>query len=76
MKKKISPWGAIAQDDIRNSDVLIEKTLWDYTFQICVSNDSVWIVCLWPDSGQMAFRAAFGMGCGFETLKVIEKTMT
>ncbi|RZJ48854.1 MAG: hypothetical protein EOO44_19415 [Flavobacterium sp.] len=70
--QKVSPWSATAQKDIESSEVLLEKEVCNYTYQICNTGDSIWVVAVWPDTGKMAFRCAFGMNSIFEVSNLFE----
>jgi len=67
---KITPWSAVAQEDIKNSDLLLERKILDYTFQLYNTGDSFWIVILMPEKGKIAFRAAFCMNSRFEVVSI------
>jgi len=68
----ISPWAAIVQADIEKSEVLFEKKMSDYVFQLCCTGDSAWITVQWPNGGSVAFRAAFGFNSPFEVSNLLE----
>jgi len=72
----VTPWSATAQADIENSDILLEKNILNYTFQIYNTGDSLWIVALMPDNSKIAFRAAFGMNSCFEVVNLFEDENT
>lgn len=62
----VTPWSATAQQDIENSEILLERKIGDYTYQFYNTGDSLWIVALLPGNGKIAFRAAFAMNSCFE----------
>ena len=73
---KVTPWGATAQEDIENSEILLERKILDYTYQCYNTGDSLWIVALLPDNGKIAFRAAFAMNSCFEVSNLFEDNET
>lgn len=74
--QKVTPWNLTAQEDIENSNILLEKTVRSYTYQFCSTGDSLWIVVLIPGNGKIAFRSAFGMSSHFEDIKIVEDNDT
>jgi hypothetical protein len=68
----VTPWSATAQEDIENSELLLERKILDYTYQFYNTGDSLWIVALLPDNGKIAFRAAFGMNSCFEVVNLFD----
>ncbi|KQB42710.1 hypothetical protein [Flavobacterium aquidurense] len=68
----VTPWSATAQADIENSEVLLERKIFDYTYQLYNTGDSLWIVALLPENRKMAFRAAFGMNSCFEVVNLFD----
>ena len=73
---KVTPWGATAQEDIENSEILLERKILDYTYQCYNTGDSLWIVVLLPENGKIAFRAAFAMNSCFEVSNLFEDNET
>lgn len=69
---KVSPWSATAQEDIENSELLLERKVKDYTYQFYNTGDSLWIVTLLPQNGKIAFRAAFAMNSCFELANLFD----
>ena len=69
---KVSPWSATAQEDIENSELLLERKVKDYTYQFYNTGDSLWIVTLLPKNGKIAFRAAFAMNSCFELANLFD----
>ena len=72
----VTPWSATAQEDIENSELLLERKILDYTFQFYNTGDSLWIVALLPKNGKIAFRAAFGMNSCFEVSNIFDDEET
>jgi hypothetical protein len=68
----VTPWSATAQEDIENSEILLERKILDYTYQFYNTGDSLWIVALMPKNGKIAFRAAFAMNSCFEVANLFE----
>lgn len=68
----VTPWSATAQEDIENSEILLERKVLDYTYQFYNTGDSLWIVALMPENGKIAFRAAFAMNSCFEVANLFE----
>ncbi|OCB78228.1 hypothetical protein B0A79_15585 [Flavobacterium piscis] len=68
----VTPWSATAQEDIENSELLLERKILDYTYQFYNTGDSLWIVALLPDNGKIAFRAAFAMNSCFEVVNIFD----
>lgn len=68
----VTPWSATAQEDIENSELLLERKILDYTYQFYNTGDSLWIVALLPDNGKIAFRAAFAMNSCFEVVNLFD----
>ena len=68
----VTPWSATAQEDIENSELLLERKILDYTYQFYNTGDSLWIVALLPKNGKIAFRAAFGMNGCFEVANLFD----
>jgi hypothetical protein len=68
----VTSWSATAQEDIENSELLLERKILAYTYQFYNTGDSLWIVVLFPESGKMAFRAAFAMNSCFEVVNLFE----
>lgn len=68
----VTPWSATAQADIENSEILLEKTIQEYTYQIYNTGDSFWIVVLIPGNGKIAFRTAFAMNSCFEVVNLFD----
>ena len=68
----VSPWSATAQEDIENSDLLLERKVQDYTYQFYNTGDSLWIVAMLPENGKIAFRAAFAMNSSFELVNLFD----
>lgn len=62
----VTPWSATAQEDIENSEILLEREIVDYTYQFYNTGDSFWILVLMAGNGKIAFRAAFAMNSSFE----------
>ena len=69
----ISPWTTTVQADLQKSAGFLEKNLLGFTFRLHNTGDSVWIVVQWPESGSVAFRAAFGLNSAFEIDGITEK---
>lgn len=63
----ISPWAATVQTDILKSNILLEKKVSDYLFQMYDTGDSAWLTVQWPSGGKVALRAVYGLN---STLKV------
>lgn len=72
----VSPWSSTVQEDIENSELLLEKKVQDYTYQFYNTGDSLWIVVLFSENGKMAFRVAFGMNSSFEAINLFEDKNT
>src|SRR5690606_32931446 len=72
----VTPWASTAQADIEKSEILLEKKVLDHIYQFYNTGDSLWIVVIMPESGKIAFRAAFSMNCCFETLIFFEEKDT
>jgi hypothetical protein len=72
----VTPWSATAQEDIANSELLLERKILDYTYQFYNTDDSLWIVTLMPENGKIAFRAAFGMNSCFEIVNIFDDENT
>ncbi|MBF4494184.1 hypothetical protein IR010_16670 [Flavobacterium sp. MR2016-29] len=72
----ITPWSATAQADIENSEVVLERKILDYTYQLYNTGDSLWIVVLMPENRKIAFRAAFGMNSCFEVANLFDDEET
>jgi hypothetical protein len=72
----VTPWSLTAQNEIENSDVLLEKKILDYTYEFYNTGDSFWIVVILPGNGKIAFRAAFAMNSNFETVNLFENKDT
>lgn len=72
----VTPWSATAQEDIENSELLLERKVLDYTYQFYNTGDSLWIVVLLPGNGKLAFRAAFGMNSCFEVANLFDDEET
>lgn len=68
----VTPWSATAQEDIENSEILLERKIVDYTYQFYNTGDSLWIVVLMPENGKIAFRAAFAMNSCFEVTNLFD----
>ncbi|WP_456312067.1 hypothetical protein [Pseudomonas shirazensis] len=68
----VTPWSATAQADIENSEILLERKILNYTYQFYNTGDSLWIVVLMPESGKIAFRAAFAMNSCFEIANLFD----
>ena len=68
----VTPWSATAQEDIENSELLLERKILEYTYQFYNTGDSLWIVALLPKNGKIAFRAAFGMNGCFEVANLFD----
>lgn len=68
----VTPWSVTAQADIENSEILLERKILDYTYQFYNTGDSLWIVALMPESGKIAFRAAFAMNSCFEVTNLFD----
>ena len=68
----VTPWSATAQEDIENSELLLERKILDYTYQFYNTGDSLWIVALLPKNGKIAFRAAFAMNSCFEITNLFD----
>jgi hypothetical protein len=68
----VTPWSATSQEDIENSEILLERKILDYTYQFYNTGDSLWIVALMPKNGKIAFRAAFAMNSCFEVANLFE----
>lgn len=68
----VTPWSATAQEDIENSEILLERKNADYTYQFYNTGDSFWIVVLMPENGKIAFRAAFAMNSCFEVTNLFD----
>jgi hypothetical protein len=68
----VTPWSATAQEDIENSELLLERKILDYTYQFYNTGDSLWIVVLMPENGKIAFRAAFAMNSCFEVANLFD----
>ena len=69
----VTPWSATAQADIENSALLLERKILDITYQFYNTGDSLWIVAVTPENGQIAFRAAFAMNSTFELAKLVDE---
>jgi hypothetical protein len=72
MLNPVSPWTATVQSDIENSAPLFELKLANYYIQLFNTGDSLWLTTIWPSSGSIAFRLAFGMNSFFEHAVVNE----
>lgn len=72
----VTPWSITAQADIENSEMLLERKILDYTYQFYNTGDSFWIVALLPQSGKIAFRAAFAMNSCFELTNLFDDQQT
>jgi hypothetical protein len=70
--KSISAWSATVQDDIAQSEPLIEISAGNFTFRAHNTGDSFWIVCEWPGTGRIAFRTAFAQQGAFGDVKISE----
>jgi hypothetical protein len=68
----VTPWSATAQEDIENSEILLERKIADYIYQFYNTGDSFWIVVLMPENGKIAFRAAFAMNSCFEVTNLLD----
>lgn len=57
----ISPWAAAASNYFSGEalPVIYTKTIDAYTFTIHCSNDSLWVLVIWPKGGKIAFRTAY-----------------
>ena len=72
----VTPWSATAQEDIENSELLLERKILDYTYQFYNTGDSLWIVALLPENGKIAFRTAFAMNSCFEVANLFDDEET
>lgn len=72
----VTPWSATAQEDIENSELLLERKILDYIYQLYNTGDSLWIVALLPKNGKIAFRAAFAMNSCFELSNLFDDQET
>jgi len=72
MLHSVTPWTAVAQADIQNSEPVFETTLNAYTLHLYNTGDSIWLTAKWPEAGRIAFRLAFGMNSSFGQLEVSE----
>ncbi|MDR6764417.1 hypothetical protein J2Y38_004650 [Flavobacterium sp. 2755] len=68
----VTPWSATAQADIEKSEILLERKILNYTYQFYNTGDSLWIVALMPESGKIAFRAAYAMNSCFEVGNLLD----
>lgn len=70
MLNPVSPWTATVQEDLGNSDVLLELERRGYHFSFHNTSDSIWLVVHWPTGGSIAFRLAFGMNSPFAEVDI------
>lgn len=68
----ITPWTATVQTDLKDGEILLEKTMLGYTFEICNAGNSVWLTAKWPNGAKVAFRTAFGMNSNFEIHNLVD----
>ncbi len=68
----VTPWSATAQADIENSEILLERKISSFTYQLYNTGDSLWITAIMPNSGKVAFRAAFAMNSCFEVSNLFD----
>jgi hypothetical protein len=68
----VTPWSATAQADIENSEILLEKKIFDFVYQFYNTGDSLWIVAIMPDNGKIAFRTAFAMNSCLEVADLFD----
>ncbi|KOP38776.1 hypothetical protein DBB36_17480 [Flavobacterium sp. WLB] len=68
----VTPWSATAQADIENSEILLERKISSFTYQLYNTGDSLWIAVIMPNSGKIAFRTAFAMNSCFEVSNLFD----
>ena len=68
----VTPWSATVQEDIENSELLLERKILDYNYQFYNTGDSLWIVAILPENGKIAFRTAFGMNSLLEIANIFD----
>jgi len=69
----ISSWTATVQTDVAQSEKILERTVSNFLFSVCISGDSAWIIVNWPQGGRMAFRAAFALNSHFKLDNLVEE---
>jgi hypothetical protein len=70
----ISPWAALASSTFADEDLapLYTRSVSAFTFNVCLSPDSLWINASFPNGGDMMFRAAFSAAGPFTVTKTTE----
>ncbi|CAC9976138.1 hypothetical protein [Flavobacterium panici] len=68
----VTPWSATAQADIENSEILLERKISSFTYQLYNTGDSLWIAVIMPNNGKIAFRTAFAMNSCFEVSNLFD----
>ncbi|WP_285008496.1 hypothetical protein [Pedobacter faecalis] len=58
-KLPVTAWAANAQDDLRSTAAVVQKTHAGINFECYLANDSLWLVAQWKSGGKTAFRMAF-----------------
>jgi hypothetical protein len=71
----ISPWAAAASNYFSDCKpaVIYTKTVDAYTFTVHCSNDSLWVLVIWPKGGKIAFRTGYSPDGGL-TIKSQRET--
>ncbi|KRB59002.1 hypothetical protein [Flavobacterium sp. Root186] len=72
----VTPWSTTAQADIENNEILLEKKILDFVYQVYNTGDSLWIVAITPGNGKIAFRTAFAMNSCFEVVNLFDDENT
>lgn len=70
----LSPWAIAAISGLKDhvSETIYSKPAGNFKFEVCCTNDSVWIITYWPKGGRAAFRAAFAPGTSLHLEKAVE----
>lgn len=51
-------WDATVQNHDQDFQLLLEKTVSDYVFEVLTAGNSAWITTQWPNGSKVAFKAA------------------
>ncbi|TDW44606.1 hypothetical protein EV144_10854 [Flavobacterium sp. 270] len=69
----ISAWTINVQSELSTTAPIFEKSFLNFIVEVKCTDNSVFIICIWPNNGRIAFRAAYAITSTFNLEEIKEK---